>query len=126
MLVKQFPTAQNYLHLLGLMASRIEQRKTFYETNSVTSTPFLETSNNGSKNNSSIQQSYTRTSPFWLKEENLLLGKTFCTQKSSKVVTTDASKYGYGGHFENQLFQGTWSMQEAKMHINWLELKAYT
>ena len=48
------------------------QRKTFYETNSVTSTPFLVTSNNGSKNNSSIQQSYTRTSPVLAKR-----GKSF-------------------------------------------------
>ena len=46
----------------GFLHRACSQRKTFYETNSVTSTPFLETSNNGSKNNSSIQQSYTRTS----------------------------------------------------------------
>ena len=127
MLVKQFPTAQNYLHLLGLLASCIElvpNARLFMRPIQLHLLHFWRPATMDLKTivpfNSHIQEHLR----FWLKEENLLSGKTFCTQTSSKVVTTDASKYGYRGHFENQLFQGTWSMQEAKMHINWLELKA--
>ena len=44
---------------------------------------------------------------FWIKKDNLLKGCKICPQNSSK-----ASKIGYGGHMENQLFQGTWSVQD--------------
>ena len=87
----------------GFLHRACSQRMTFYETNSVTSSPFLETSKNVSKNNSSIQQSYTRTSPVLAKRGKSSVRKNFCTQTSSKVVTTEASKYVYRGHFENQL-----------------------
>ena len=63
---------------------------------------------------------------FWLKKDNLLKGCKIFPQNSSKVITTDASKIGYGGHMGNQLFQGSWSVQDKKRHINQLEMKAVT
>ena len=100
MLVKQFSTAQNYLHLLGLMASCIElvsNARLFMRQIQLHLLHFWRPATMDLKTivpfNSHIQEHLR----FWLKGENLLSGKTFSTQTSSKVVTTDASKYGYGG-----------------------------
>lgn len=40
------------------------------------------------------------------------------------VVTTDASKIGWGAHCSAQMAQGRWSATEASHSINWLELRA--
>ncbi|CAC5394217.1 unnamed protein product [Mytilus coruscus] len=42
------------------------------------------------------------------------------------TITTNASKTGFGGHMNNQIFQGFWSVQEQKQHINLLELETVT
>ena len=40
------------------------------------------------------------------------------------VISSDSSKSGWGGALGNQATGGHWSSDEAKMHINFLELKA--
>ncbi|MCG8035213.1 MAG: hypothetical protein JAZ03_23955 [Candidatus Thiodiazotropha taylori] len=126
-LVKQLPTAQNYLHLLGLMASCIElvpNARLFMRPVQLHLLHFWRPASMDLKTIVPFNRHVQKHLQFWLSEENLLKGKSFCSQSSTRVLTTDASKYGYGGHTENQIFQGTWSTQEAKMHINWLEMKA--
>ena len=44
--------------------------------------------------------------------------------KPTKVVTSDASKKGWGAECEGELTGGMWTVQESELHINLLELKA--
>ncbi|KAI8511561.1 hypothetical protein Bbelb_106610 [Branchiostoma belcheri] len=43
---------------------------------------------------------------------------------SDLTICTDASLEGWGAHCNGQETGGRWSQTEARMHINWLELKA--
>lgn len=61
---------------------------------------------------------------WWKNGANTLKGRHFQQTKTNITITTDASKLGYGGFMGNQVFQGTWSSNQSKLHINWLELKA--
>ncbi|VDI67952.1 Hypothetical predicted protein [Mytilus galloprovincialis] len=50
---------------------------------------------------------------WWLKIENLVIGRSITPWETSITVTTDASNSGYGGHINNSLIvQGTWSVEE--------------
>ena len=60
---------------------------------------------------------------WWQKKENLLQGKPFTPLKNSKVLTKDASKSGFGGHLNSEIFQRQWTKQESKLHINSLEVE---
>ena len=127
MRLKTVPTAQNYLHLLGLMASCIElvpNARLFMRPIQLHLLHFWRPAKMDIQTVVPFNTQIQKHLQFWLKDENLLKGKSFCAQACSKIITTDASKQGYGGHMESQLFQGTWSMRESRMHINWLELKA--
>ena len=42
---------------------------------------------------------------WWLNQKNLNQGKSFCQEPSSKIITTDAAKQGYGGHLNNEIFK---------------------
>lgn len=117
-LVKQLPTAQNYLHLLGLMASCIElalNARLFMRPDQLHLLHFWRPASMDLKTIVPFNHHVQKHLQFWLSDENLLRGKKFCPQSSTKILTTNASKYSYGGHLENQIFQGTGSMQEAKM-----------
>jgi len=65
---------------------------------------------------------------WWLATENLSRGRPFQEPKHTAVVTTDASKDGWGGHSclggSDVLFSGLWSRLESRNHINLLELQA--
>ncbi|VDI40432.1 Hypothetical predicted protein [Mytilus galloprovincialis] len=62
---------------------------------------------------------------WWLKIENLVIGRSITPWETSITVTTDASNSGYGGHINNSLIvQGTWSVEEKLLHINSLEMEA--
>lgn len=39
------------------------------------------------------------------------------------TLTTDALLTGWGAHVGSCTIRGLWSTDEARMHINWLELK---
>ena len=126
-LVRKTPTAQSYLHLLGLMASCIElvpNARLFMRPIQLHLLHFWRPSTMSLQTIVPFNKHVQEHLQFWLNKENLLKGKTFCVQNCTKVVTTDASKHGYGGHLQVLICQGIWSVQEAKKHINWLELKA--
>ena len=42
----------------------------------------------------------------------------------SVVITTDASKKGFGSFMNEQIFQGNWTHAQSKCHINCLEMEA--
>ncbi|CAC5415909.1 unnamed protein product [Mytilus coruscus] len=61
---------------------------------------------------------------WWLDRANTTKGKSLHQWSATVTITTDASKTGFGGHMNNQIFQGFWSVQEQKQHISLLELDA--
>ena len=61
---------------------------------------------------------------WWLKEDNVLTGQPLHPIKHALQIFTGASKEGWGAHLNEYTAQGTWSLPETKLHINYLELKA--
>lgn len=126
-LIIQEPTAHNFLHLLGLMASCIElipNARLFMRPIQLHLLHFWRPVTRELQAKIPITQHLLDHLEWWKNKKNLLKGKPFCPEASSKILTTDASKHGYGGHLENHICQGTWFKDEQKLHINHLELKA--
>ena len=61
---------------------------------------------------------------WWEMESNLLVGRVFPVPPPQLVVTTDASKKGWGGHLKTFRVSGVWSQDQSLLHINVLELLA--
>jgi hypothetical protein len=118
--------AKDCLHLLGTMASCIDliPNARLYETNSTSPVKFLETSFSKLDVNIPFTQHLKSHLSWWKNGANTLKGRHFQQTKTNITITTDASKLGYRGFMGNQVFQGTWSSNQSKLHINWLELKA--
>ena len=54
----------------------------------------------------------------------VLTGQPLHPLKHALQIFTDASKEGFGAHLNKHTARGSWSLQESKLHINCLELKA--
>ena len=61
---------------------------------------------------------------WWTKAENVLPGQPLQPMCHAIQVFTDASKEGWGAHLGDCTANGTWSLPESRLHINFLELKA--
>ena len=61
---------------------------------------------------------------WWLEERNVLQGQPLHSLKHTLQIFTDASKEGWGAHFNKRTARGTWSLPESKLHIKNLEPKA--
>jgi hypothetical protein len=61
---------------------------------------------------------------WWIEELEQCNGKTILKPQPDLIITTDASKTGWGGEMNGIRTQGQWSMEEATLHINLLEMKA--
>ena len=61
---------------------------------------------------------------WWLDQENLLKGVPLNSPPPNKFMFTDASNLGWGAHLDELTASGTWSGDQCKRHINWLELQA--
>ena len=61
---------------------------------------------------------------WWTQPANIQPGRQFSPPSTSSILTTDASKTGWGAHWKNIHLSGTWSPSLAKHHINLLELWA--
>lgn len=61
---------------------------------------------------------------WWISELENCNGKTIMKPQPDLVITSDASKIGWGGECQGQKAQGQWSMAESQLHINVLEMKA--
>jgi hypothetical protein len=61
---------------------------------------------------------------WWTSIPNLTCGVVFPTPPATRVLSTDASLSGWGGHLYDQTASGVWTDLEARSHINLLELWA--
>ena len=61
---------------------------------------------------------------WWLDENNVLRGQPLHPLQHALQVFTDASNEGWGAHLGDSMARGLWSESEARLHINFLELKA--
>ena len=52
---------------------------------------------------------------WWLDSAHISKGRSIAHWETSVTMTTNASMIGYGGHVNNQIYQGTWSDQEKKL-----------
>jgi len=61
---------------------------------------------------------------WWIEELSNCNGKAIMRTQPDLVITSDASKTGWGGICNGVRAQGQWSKMEAELHINLLEMKA--
>ena len=61
---------------------------------------------------------------WWQEVKNLKVGMPLHLPAFNRRIFTDASTQGWGGHVEGTVFQGTWTAEESKLHINVLEMRA--
>ena len=126
-LLKKDPTALNFLHLLGLMASCIDivqNARLYMRPLQLHLLHFWRPATRDLQAKIRVNKFLLDHFKWWLNKQNLIQGKCFTPKESTKVLTTDASKQGFGGHLENQVFQGFWTRREKQLHINCLELEA--
>jgi ribonuclease HI len=68
--------------------------------------------------------SLTRCLQCWCDPQYLASGIPIREFHPDHTMFTDASTHGWGAHMQDMELSGTWSTQEASLHINCLELKA--
>jgi hypothetical protein len=61
---------------------------------------------------------------WWINQLQECNGKAIMSPQPDLVITTDASKIGWGGEVNGMKTQGQWSLEESKLHINILEMRA--
>ena len=61
---------------------------------------------------------------WWVENLKLCNGRSLITPPADLLITTDASKKGWGASCQTISTGGQWSLQERDLHINVLELKA--
>ena len=125
--LKTDQTARNFLSLLGLMASCIQlvpNARLHMRPIQLHLLKHWKPSTMSLNCQIPYETQLQNHLQWWLDKSNLLKGEGLINQESDLVLTTDASKLGYGAHLENHLFQGEWSQEEKKWHINNLELEA--
>ncbi|CAC5403693.1 unnamed protein product [Mytilus coruscus] len=126
-LMKGHNTARDYLMLLGLIASSIElipNARLFMRPIQLHLLHFWRPSTRDLTYQIPFTQHLKDHLNWWLDRANTTKGKSLHQWSATVTITTDASKTGFGGHMNNQIFQGFWSVQEQKQHINLLELEA--
>ena len=90
----------------------------------------LSISSQGALEISSIIDSLLSWSPFlhtwWQNPVNVMKGADLHPKDHSIQLFTDASNEGWGSYLEQSSTKGLWSNQEKRLHINVLELKAFS
>ena len=61
---------------------------------------------------------------WWADSQNLTQGVPLQDPTVYPQTDADAFTKGLGAHWADQMVQGIWSLQEAKLHINVLEMRA--
>ena len=123
-----FTTPRQVMHLLGLLASteklvpqgRLHMRhlqfhlRRHYNCNlkGALDFPF------------SLDPSVKDHLRWWLLRSNVMAKAPLYPPKYVTSIYTDASVQGWGAHCAHMIAQGLWSIQQFKLHINVLELKA--
>lgn len=70
-----------------------------------------------------LPKTFVDSLAWWLAPGRVSMG-TSLTLPTRKILTSDASLWGWGAHVEGKLVEGTWSPEEATQSINLLELRA--
>ena len=63
---------------------------------------------------------------WWATRGNVDSGRLFKDDRPETTLTTDASLLGWGATWKNLVVQGSWSAEDAEVHINVLETEAVT
>ena len=131
MVVGKYRRALLFLRLLGMMAACIDVVR--YARLAMRPIQwFLKTrwqAAQGLNHKIMVTRSLKSSLEWWLLPGNLEEGVELQPQLSNLVVTTDASGEGWGGYLhgtgqEPLLIQGEWTVQDKRLHINVLELRA--
>lgn len=120
-------TAQDYLHLLGLIASCLQliaYAKLFMRPIQLHLLKHWRANSDSLGKLIPSSLSVLGHMNWWLHKANILIGKSFKPVKNSFTLTTDASLRGWGAHLNGQIVQGTWNNSQNSLHINCLELLA--
>lgn len=120
-------SARDFLHTLGLMASCIElvpNARLYMRPIQLHLLHFWKPITNDLEMIVPVTQHLKQHLHWWLNQANITKGRSLAQWSNSVTITTDASKIGFGGHMNNQLYQGIWTKTEAQQHINMLELEA--
>lgn len=59
---------------------------------------------------------------WWLNEDNVMTGVPLQPPLAELTLYTDSSLIGFGSTLNDMQFSGTWSPEEATLHINYLEM----
>ena len=119
--------ARDFLHLLGIMVSCIDlipNARLYMRPIQLHLLSFWKPVSQKLDGNIPFTQHLKSHLIWWKNGANTLKGRHFQQPKTNITIMTDALKLGYRGFMGNQVFQGTWSSNQSKLHINWLKLKA--
>ncbi|VDI77123.1 Hypothetical predicted protein [Mytilus galloprovincialis] len=126
-LIKGHNTARHYLMLLGLISCCIEfisNTRLYMRPIQLHLLHFWKPSTKDLTYQIPFTQHLKDHLNWWLDRSNTIKSKSLHQLSATVTITTDASKTGFGGHMNNQIFQGCWSVQEQKQQIHLLELEA--
>ena len=69
-----------------------------------------------------INHDFVQTLSWWAKRPNIFKGCALIPPEPDIILTTDASRAGWGGFIPGHATQGLWTQQDQSLHINVLEL----
>jgi hypothetical protein len=127
LLTQEKASAFMFLHLLGIMASclqMIPNARLFMRPVQLHLLSFWRPSSHNLTVKIPVTPHLKSHLIWWSSSANTLKGQSFQFQKMSVVITTDASKKGFGGFMNEQIFQGNWTHAQSKRNINCLEMEA--
>ena len=119
--------AKDFLHILGIMASCLElipNARLYMRPIQLHLLAFWKPSSLDLEVSIPVTQHLKCHLQWWLNPVNTMKGRSLQPVHTDVTITTDASKWGYGGHLGKHYFQGQWSESQQKLHINCLELEA--
>jgi hypothetical protein len=127
LLTQEKASALMFLHLLGIMASCLQMilnARLFMRPVQLHLLSFWRPSSHNLTVKIPVTPHLKSHLIWWSSSANTLKGQSFQFPKMSVVITTDASKKGFGGFMNEQIFQGNWTHAQSKRHINFLEMEA--
>ena len=125
--LKELAPASEWLRVLGLMASMVELVPLCRLRMRVVQLHFIARHNailHSLHHQIQVTKEVKEELIWWSLIHNLAAGVPFPQPPHQLVVTTDASKIGWGGFIPGQSAKGTWTVEESRVHINLLELWA--
>ena len=123
---KQNPSIQEVAHVVGLMVASFPGNsfgQLFYRSLDTLKTEALRTSKGSFKAKVSLP-SHVQSDLQWWVDNIEHIHRPISHGAPCYIMQSDASTLGWGAHLQGQRTGGQWTEEEAKAHINCLELKA--